>query len=94
MQSRCCKSLPSKLQIGQKVQYMSSRTFMERMAIERDSRVCEGYVPFVNFLSTTGHEKSCGKPPGPPGKAKYILRPIVNKFREGKVKSTPGRGVK
>ena len=27
-------------------------------------------------------------------KAKYISRPIVNKYREGKVKSTPMRGVK
>ena len=31
---------------------------------------------------------------GPPRKAKYNQRPIVNKYREGKVKSTPMRGVK
>ena len=28
------------------------------------------------------------------GKAKYSLRSIVNKYREGKVKSTPMRGMK
>jgi len=28
------------------------------------------------------------------GKAKYSLIPIVNKYREGKVKRTPERGVK
>jgi hypothetical protein len=31
---------------------------------------------------------------GPPRKAKYDQRPIVNKYREGKVKRTPARGVK
>jgi hypothetical protein len=33
---------------------------------------------------------SCGNPGGPPSKAKYSWRPIVNQYREGKVKSTPG----
>ena len=28
------------------------------------------------------------------GKAKYLVRPIVNKYREGKVKSNPERVVK
>ena len=37
---------------------------------------------------------SCGKLGGPPSKAKYSWRPIVNEYREGKVKSTPVRGVK
>ena len=67
---------------------------MERKAVARDSRVRERDTHSIDFLSTTDHEKFCGKLPGPPGKAKYILRPIVDKFREGKVKSTPGRGVK
>ena len=31
---------------------------------------------------------------GPPRKAKYSWRPIAYKYREGKVKSTPMRGVK
>ena len=42
------------------------------------------------FLSTTGHVESCGKPGRPLSKAKYSWQPIVNKYREGKVKSTPG----
>ena len=45
-------------------------------------------------VSTTGHEKPCGKLGGPPPKAKYDQRPIVNQYREGMVKSTPTRGVK
>ena len=40
-------------------------------------------------LSTAGHVKSCGKQGGPPSKAKYPWRPIVNQYREGKVKRTP-----
>ena len=46
----------------------------------------------TGILSTTGHEKSCGKQGGPPSKAKYPMRPIVNQYREGKVKSTPKGG--
>ena len=41
------------------------------------------------FPITTGHEESRGKLGGPPSKAKYSKRPIVNQYREGKVKSTP-----
>ena len=41
-------------------------------------------------LSTTWKVSSCGNPGGPPSKAKYSWRPIVNQYREGKVKSTPG----
>ena len=41
------------------------------------------------FLSTTGHEEPCGKLGGPPSKANYSERPIVDQYREGKVKSTP-----
>ena len=40
--------------------------------------------------STAGHEESRGNQGGPSPKAKYSCRPIVNKYREGKVKSTPG----
>ncbi len=46
------------------------------------------------FLSRTGHEKSGLNLGGPPSKAKECIRSIVNKYREGKVKRTPGRGVK
>ena len=46
------------------------------------------------ILSSAGHVKSCVNPPEPSGKAKYIERPIANKYREGKVKSTLNKGVK
>ena len=41
-----------------------------------------------------GHVKPCVNKPGPTGKAKYTKTPIANKYREGKVKRTPVRGVK
>ncbi len=44
--------------------------------------------------SKAGHVKSCLKMGGPPSKPKYSQRPIANQYREGKVKSTPTRGVK
>ena len=40
-------------------------------------------------MSTAGPVESRGKLGGPPSKAKYSWRPIVNEYREGKVKSTP-----
>ena len=46
------------------------------------------------FLSRFGHEKSGLNLGGPPSKAKKSIRSIVNKYREGKMKRTPGRGVK
>ena len=46
------------------------------------------------FLSRVGHVKSGLNLGGPPSKAKKNIRSIVNKYREGKVKRTPGRGVK
>ena len=45
-------------------------------------------------MSTAGHGKSCGKLGRPRSKAKYLWRPIADKYREGKVKSPPVRGVK
>ena len=45
-------------------------------------------------MSTAGHVQSRGKLGGPPSKANYSRRPIAHKYREGKVKSTPVRGVK
>ena len=47
-----------------------------------------------SYLSTAGHEESRGKLGRPRSKAKYPKRPIANEYREGKVKSTPVRGVK
>ena len=42
------------------------------------------------LLSKMGHVKSCLNLGGPPSKAKYTWLPIVNQYREGKVKRTPG----
>jgi hypothetical protein len=42
--------------------------------------------------STTGYGVACGKLGGPPSKAKDATRPIVNQYREGKVKRTPATG--
>ena len=47
-----------------------------------------------SILSSTEHVKFCVNQPEPSGKAKYIKRPIVNKYCEGKVKSTLKKGVK
>jgi hypothetical protein len=38
--------------------------------------------------------KPCRNLPWLRGKAKYIYSPIVNKYREGKVKSTLDKGMK
>ena len=46
------------------------------------------------ILSNAEHEEFCANPPGPSGKANTPERPIANQYREGKVKSTPIRGVK
>ena len=45
-------------------------------------------------LSRAGHVESCPNPRGPSRKAKDCRRPIVYQYREGKVGSTPNRGVK
>ena len=62
---------------------------LEGATIEGDSPVDEREKAPDVLLSTTGHVKSCGKLGGPPSKAKYPWPPIVNQYREGKVKSTP-----
>ncbi len=54
-----------------------------------ESPVAVSRWALVGILSTTRHAKPCGKLGGPPSKAKYLQRPIVNQYREGKVKSTP-----
>jgi hypothetical protein len=45
---------------------------LERATVEGDSPVGEKEKPLLVFLSTTGHEESCGKLGGPPSKAKYF----------------------
>ncbi len=72
-----------------------SRRSLERTARGGESPVGEGSVAMrVGVVSTTGHVVSRGKLGGPPSKANYLRRPIVHEYREGKVKSTPVRGVK
>ena len=57
-------------------------------------------APYVGWsvtfciLSSAEHVKFCVNLPEPSGKAKYVVRPIANKYREGKVKSTLNKGVK
>ena len=46
-------------------------------------------LPFEELSSRPGHVKPWLNLEGPPSKAKYILRSIENKYREGKVKRTP-----
>ena len=62
---------------------------LERATVEGDSPVDKREKASSVLLSTTGHVKSCGNLGGPPSKAKYPWPPIVNQYREGKVKSTP-----
>jgi hypothetical protein len=47
-------------------------------------------VRCIKSVSSTGHEKPCVNLGGPPSKAKYSLATDSEKYREGKVKSTPG----
>ncbi len=63
---------------------------MERPTVDGDSPVREMVLHPREFLSTTGHVKPCGKMGGPPSKAKYYLVTDSGKYREGKVKRTPG----
>ena len=68
----------------------ASRTCQERQAVEGDSPVGESKMASVHRQPEYHVEGlSCGNLGGPPSKAKYSWRPIVNKYREGKVKSTP-----
>ncbi len=68
---------------------------LERRATAGDSPVdSTKTAPWRSYVSTAGHEKPRGKLGRPRSKAKYTVRPIVNEYREGKVKSTPARGVK
>ena len=68
----------------------ASRTRLERRAREGDSPVGESETASVDRPPEYRVEGlSCGNPGGPPSKAKYSWRPIVNEYREGKVKSTP-----
>ena len=48
----------------------------------------------MSILSSTGHVKPGVKSRRPLRKAKYIVSTDSEEYREGKVKSTPVRGVK
>ena len=72
----------------------SERKGLERPAIEGDSPVREAKFLAVEHPSRAGHVKPRPNPWGPSHKAEYCRRPIVNEYREGKVKRTPSRGVK
>src|SRR5947209_20209907 len=65
---------------------------LESTATEGERPVASQGGGRTGILRTTGHEKPCGKLGGPPSKAQHLERPIVNQYREGKVKSTPRGG--
>ena len=68
---------------------------MEKTAIEGDSPVGENKIVELGLkTSRAGPEKSRLKMGALSSKAKYHMRSIANKYREGKVKSTPMRGMK
>jgi hypothetical protein len=71
-----------------------SRTLLEGATGAGESPVGDGEPARPGYVSTTGHVVSRGKLGGPPSKAKYTRRPIAHEYREGRVKSTPARGVK
>ena len=48
----------------------------------------------MRCLSRAGHEEPCPNPGRPRSKAEYAQLPIAQKYREGKAKRTPARGVK
>ncbi len=68
----------------------ASGTALERPAIDGDSPVRESACPPIAVLEYHPERLQGGKLGRPLSKAQYLLRPIVNKYREGKVKSTPG----
>ena len=65
---------------------------------KKPERVTASYLKYIfnsrSILSSVEHVKFGVNLGGPPSKAKKNIRSIVNKYREGKVKRTPGRGVK
>ena len=64
---------------------------LESCAIDGDSPVRQALRTLSFLLSSrSGHVKPWLNLGGPPSKAKYITWSIENKYREGKVKRTPG----
>ena len=67
---------------------------MERRGREGETPVDVGASRESRILSRAGHEESCLNYPRPRGKAKYERDTDSDEYREGKVKSTPSRGMK
>ncbi len=68
---------------------------LESRTKEGNSPVSEnGFILFVIFLEYFETRMARRNLPELTGKAKYSSRSIVNKYREGKVKSSPVRAVK
>jgi hypothetical protein len=82
-------------QVTARRKVQESRTLLEGAIGEGENPVGETCTARCYVIvSTAGHAKSGGKQGCPQPKAKYLMRPIVNQYREGTVKSTPTRGVK
>lgn len=73
---------------------LTNRNFLESEGAEGDTPVRARRGSPIRHLSRAGHVESCPNPRGPSRKAKDCRRPIADQYREGKVGSTPGRGVK
>ena len=73
---------------------LTNRNILESVGAEGDTPVRVKRGCPIRHLSRAGHVESCPNPRGPSRKAKDCRRPIVYQYREGKVGSTPGRGVK
>ena len=68
---------------------------LERPAKEGNSPVCENFfVLFLVSLEYLDKRMRRGNLPVRAGKAKYFSSPIVNKYREGTLKSSPARAMK
>ncbi len=77
------------LHAGVRKAFVSGRR-LERPAIDGDSPVHESErspIAVLEYHQEGLHGGNLGRPLS---KAKYLQRPIVNQYREGKVKSTPG----
>ena len=70
--------------------YKFSRSVLEKHTIEGESPVYEKRVKASSIQSSARHEKSRMNERGPSRKAKYFLVTNSDKYREGKVKRTPG----
>ena len=68
----------------------SNRNVLGKHTIDGESPVYEKRAEVSRIQSSARHEKSRMKERGPSRKAKYYLVTDSDKYREGKVKRTPG----